>query len=231
MPRVTTQLPSEFQVSARAHPAFAHTHTHAHLQAPPRVPRWYIENVEEELDAPNEFFHDVQNSRLLLILNGTGPPSDVEVPALTELVLLTGTQANPVTNVTFSGLTFTGQRPTYLEPHGHPSGGDWGLERLGAVRLAGTTSVTITDCLFHTVDGNAVFLDGFNRNATITLTEFVGVGASAIALWGYDDKGDGTSGDQPRFTTVTQTICHELGIYQKQVHSAHPHCFLGGRLL
>ena len=39
--------------------------------------------------------------------------------------------------VALCGLTLTGQRPTYLEPHGTPSGGDWGLERLGALRLKG----------------------------------------------------------------------------------------------
>ena len=47
---------------------------------------------------------------------------------------------------------------------GLPSGGDWGLERLGAVRLQGTESVTITGCLFTTLDGNAVFLDGYVDN-------------------------------------------------------------------
>mmetsp|Transcript_4480 Transcript_4480/g.11420 ORF Transcript_4480/g.11420 Transcript_4480/m.11420 type:complete len:899 (+) Transcript_4480:19-2715(+) len=181
------------------------------------VAEWYIENVEEELDAPNEFFHDVVNSRLLLIYNGTGaPPAEVEVPLLTELILLKGTQEAPVKNVSIAGITFTGQKPTYLEPHGHPSGGDWGLERVGAIRLNGTEGVTIDRCLFTRLDGNAIFLDGYSRNATISKSEFTSLGCSAIALWGYEDKGYGTAGNQPRYTAVTENVCHELGIYQKQ---------------
>eukprot|EP00035_Acanthoeca_spectabilis_P012614 m.227837 g.227837 ORF g.227837 m.227837 type:complete len:815 (+) comp15667_c0_seq10:79-2523(+) len=181
------------------------------------VAEWYIENVYEELDAPNEFFHDVEGGRLLYIVNGSGaPPAQIEVPILNELVILNGSQSSPVERVSISGITFTGQRPTYLEPHGLPSGGDWGLERLGAIRLFGTESTSIVGCYFHTLDGNAVFLDGYTRNTTISGNEFVNLGASGIALWGYDDQGDGTSGDQPRFTTVTQNICHEIGIYQKQ---------------
>eukprot|EP00041_Stephanoeca_diplocostata_P018365 m.384320 g.384320 ORF g.384320 m.384320 type:complete len:858 (+) comp20990_c0_seq2:333-2906(+) len=182
------------------------------------VAEWYIENVEEELDFPNEFYHDAANNRLLYISNVTGqsPPSSVEVPALTELIIFNGTRTSPTVNVSISGIEFTGQRPTYMEPHGHPSGGDWGLERLGAVRLRNTENVTISDCLFDKLDGNAIFLDGYNRHATITHNEFVSLGASAIALWGYETRGYGTDGNQPRFTVVTENICHEIGIYQKQ---------------
>lgn len=52
-----------------------------------------------------------------------------------------------------------------MDPHGLPSGGDWGLERLGAIRLNGTEDIAITDSLFHKLDGNAIFVDGYNRRA------------------------------------------------------------------
>ena len=43
----------------------------------------------EELDAPNEFFYDKAKSELYLYYNGTGaPPSSVEVPMLSELVVV-----------------------------------------------------------------------------------------------------------------------------------------------
>ena len=128
------------------------------------------------------------------------------MPQLTELLLLNGTQQRPVRNITVSGISFTGQRPTYVEPHGLPSGGDWGLERLGAIRLAGTTGVNITGSLFHTLDDNALFLDGFNRDTTVASNEFTGLGASAIALWGYEQRGYGTDGSQPRHTLVTKNV-------------------------
>ena len=50
---------------------------------------WFVENVMEELDAPNEFFFDKASSSLYLYYNGTGaPPSSVEVPMLAELVVV-----------------------------------------------------------------------------------------------------------------------------------------------
>jgi len=88
------------------------------------VAEWYISGLIEELDAANEYFYDRDAGKLYLCFNGTGvPPSTVEMPGLNELVVLKGTQANPVANVTITGLTFTGQRPTFMEPHGLPSGG------------------------------------------------------------------------------------------------------------
>ena len=88
---------------------------------------WFVENVIEELDAPNEFYFDKTSKELYLYYNGTGtPPSTVEVPQLAELIVIQGTKQttaaiageDPVSNVTFEGITFTGQRPTYMEPHG-----------------------------------------------------------------------------------------------------------------
>eukprot|EP00040_Diaphanoeca_grandis_P028572 m.165768 g.165768 ORF g.165768 m.165768 type:complete len:822 (+) comp31396_c0_seq1:19-2484(+) len=181
------------------------------------VAEWFISGVLEELDYANEFYYDGVNGKLHLVYNGSGtPPSTIELPALAELILFEGTQSTPVVNVEITGLNFTGTRPTYLEPHGLPSGGDWGLERMGAIRLAGTKSVSITNNVFTTLDGNAIFLDGFNRETLISHNEFYFLGASAIALWGYDNKGYDADGNQPRFTNVSNNFCHEIGIYQKQ---------------
>jgi len=203
---------------------------------------WFIENLEEELDAPNEvslqlllrlllaaaaaaatdhnppqFFFDKSSSTLYLFFNGTGtPPPSVEVPALAELVFLNGGQANPVEGVEISGVTLTGTRPTYLEPHGLPSAGDWGMERLAAIRAKGSKNLSVTDCLFQRLDGNALMLDGYNRHAELSSNEFFLIGNSAVVLWGYEHYGDGTGGEQPRLSTVNNNFCHEIGIYQKQ---------------
>lgn len=135
---------------------------------PPTAPK-----VFEELDAPNEFFFDRQTSSLYLYYNGTGaPPASVEVPALNELIVLQGSADDPVANLSLSGLTFTGQRPTYLEPHGLPSGGDWGMTRLAAVRAKGTFGFSVRNCTFQRLDGNAVLLDGYNRAASIQQVRF-----------------------------------------------------------
>ena len=43
-----------------------------------------------------------------------------------------------VTPSTITGVTLRDTRLTYLDPHGMPSGGDWALQRSGAVFLQGT---------------------------------------------------------------------------------------------
>ena len=93
---------------------------------------WFIENLIEELDAPGEFYYDQKSHKLYLFYNGTGaPPEDTDfvVPQLRTLVNMTGTQWDPVQDITFRGITFRSSRYTYMDPHGVPGGGDWALER------------------------------------------------------------------------------------------------------
>jgi len=178
---------------------------------------WFVENIEEELDSANEFWFDAATSTLYLFYNGTGiPPPSVEVPILNELISLQGGLDAPVEKVVIHDVMFTGTRPAYLEPHGTPSAGDWGMTRLAAIHAKGTKGLDINSCHFDRLDGNAILLDGYNRNASITDNEFALLGASGIVLWGYEHYGDGTGGEQPRMTSVMSNFCHEIGIYQKQ---------------
>jgi len=106
-----------------------------------------------------------------------------------------------------------------MEPRSNPSGGDWALERSGALMLSGTRNVTISSCTLTSLDSNAIFLSGYNRNATIAENSFFGLGQSAIASWGELDGGptnQGLLGDFPRYTSVLRNWCHDIGLLQKQ---------------
>jgi hypothetical protein len=103
-----------------------------------------------------------------------------------------------------------------MEPRGQPSGGDWALERLGVLLLEGTEDVAVSECLFTRIDGNAIFLSGYNRRAVVARNEFVWLGQNAVASWGRTDEWDGTGGQQPRHTTLYGNLAHEIGNYQKQ---------------
>lgn len=194
----------------------------------------YIENVFEELDAPSEWFFD--GTTLYLFYNatpGTPPPSDGSIhftpPGNKHLFNITGTQANPVRDVSIIGLGLRDTAYTYMDPHGIPSGGDWTLERSAVVFLEGTERVRLSGCVFERVDGNAVLLSAYNRNASITMNEFSWIGATAVALWGNTEStpgadsalpegygADGTAGNQPRHTVVAYNLCRELGVWEKQ---------------
>ena len=92
------------------------------------------------------------------------------------MVEVVGTQARPIVNVTITGLTFTANRPTFMEPRTNPSGGDWALERMGAVFIEGTEGVLVTGNVFEKLDSNAVFLSGYNYKSTISYNTFQWLG-------------------------------------------------------
>lgn len=156
------------------------------LCTPPPFPP---ENVLDELDAPGEFFYDLSAKKLYLWANGTVgvAPTDVVVPQLTVLINAVGTQALPVEGVEFAGITFRDTAPNFMGPHGTPSGGDWAVGRSGAIFFEGTVGATLKGNLFTSLDGNAVFVSGYARNASIVNNEFLGIGETAISQWGYTD--------------------------------------------
>ena len=189
---------------------------------------FYIENVMEELDYPNEWFFDEGTKTLYFYYNasgGTKPPDDTlyVIPSLKILINVTASQDKPTTGISISGVNFRDTAYTYMDPHGMPSGGDWALERTGALFLEGTENTLIENCIFERLDGNGIMISGYNRNATILKNEFVWIGSTAIALWGYtkgadiDGMGwDGTDGNQPRMSNILYNFAHELGIWEKQ---------------
>ncbi len=137
---------------------------------------------------------------------------------------MNASQSAPVKNVTLSGLGFRDAAPTYMEPHAVPSGGDWALERRGAVELEGTEGFSVTGCQFQRNDGNGIMLSGYHRGAAVTDSHFAFTGGTAVAVWGRTDElsdngvhgYDATGGDIPVGTLVKNNIMRECGIWEKQ---------------
>ena len=125
-----------------------------------------------------------------------------ELTMLKTLFSVMASQDMPAKNVNFKGIKFHDTAYTYMDPHGMPSGGDWALQRMGALFFEGTENVLVQECIFERLDGNAIMISGYNRNATIYKNEFLWIGDTAIAQWGYTSgsaaKGmgpDGTDGN------------------------------------
>lgn len=208
---------------------------------------WNVENVFEELDSPNEWYYDENAEKLYWYYNSTKsgtPPNEnlrVEATQLQELIIIRATEGesdgNMVTNVNIDGIKFTGAALSYLEPHGLPSdgGGDWALARSAAIILEKTSNVSIENCLFERLDGNAILISGYNRHATIKKNEFHWIGENGVLSWGYTSdfpqhkvtprkvpipKGQGpdaTDGNHPQYTLLDSNFFHEIGHFQKQV--------------
>jgi hypothetical protein len=192
---------------------------------------WYIENVLEELDAPGEFYFDKAAGKLYFYYNSssptTPPPSDGSIVAIPEgawgIFNVTATQDAPITGLTFQGLGFRDTANVMFAPHSIPSGGDWSLARLAALQLEGTEGATVDACRFERLDGMAVLLSGYNRNAVISRNVFKWIGDSAIVAWGRtkgdptgQDGWDGTDGNQPRYNVIEYNFASEVGVWEKQ---------------
>jgi hypothetical protein len=195
---------------------------------------WFIENAKALLDAPNEYYVEVSAADAALgaagaaVLyywpNGTastksGAPSrDVTLVAtqLKTLISINASMGSPIRDVTIEGVTFRDAADVAMEPWGVPSGGDWGLHRGGAIFIEGCENCVVTECTFTRLDGNAVFLSGYTRGATVADSTFEWLGHSAVAAWGYTDEDDGTGGQQPRGSEIVRNYVREIGLIQKQ---------------
>lgn len=175
------------------------------------------------MDSPSEWFFDPTTNKLYIWYNdtsGTPPPTSTTFVATQhkELIGIRGSQGTPVKDITIRGIGFRDAARTFMEPWAPPSGGDWALYRGAAVFVEGAEDIVIEQNVFKRVDGNAVLLSGYTRDVVIDSNEFTYLGDSAMAAWGRTtEDGDGTGGEQPRRTTVSNNYAHELGIVQLQV--------------
>ena len=202
--------------------------------------QWWIENVLEELDEAGEWYFDKKTRLLYYGFNHTNTPpiSTNWVATKTEVLFnVTGTsQSLPVRGITIRGLELRDTSYTYIGTgkaavHGMPSGGDWGLQRSGAILIENSEDVVVDGNFFTRIDGNGISLNNYNRRAVFSNNDFSWVGDSAMASWGstgycinancsnkidYPSGPDGRGGNQPRYTNVTGNLVREVGIWQKQ---------------
>ena len=89
---------------------------------------------------PGEYWFNQSDRSLLYVANESTPPtgSVFEHARVKQLFTVKGTQDKPATDISFSGLSFTGTLSVFLDPHGVPSGGDWSLQRSAALFFEGT---------------------------------------------------------------------------------------------
>ncbi len=175
---------------------------------------WYVENIFEELDSPNEWYLDDTTMKLYYFPNGSLPSEGVGT-VLDQLIFFQGSQQDPLYNITLHNLTFAHSATTFLKSYEVPSAGDWAIHRGGALTVEGVDGFLLQNCLFDAPGGNAVVLSNYVRNAVIEGNEFVYTGDSAILAIGSSNLIDGTNGNQPRGTKIIGNVAREIGIYGK----------------
>ncbi len=148
----------------------------------------FVENVREELDAPNEWYYDATEHTLYYKpANGQQPSGNIAYASAKELIALKGSKERPLRNVTVRGLTFTGNARTFMLTKEPLLRSDWTIYRGGAVLIEGAENAAVTNCVFDEVGGNAVFVNNYNRNVRVDSNLIYRAGASGIAFVGNPD--------------------------------------------
>jgi len=198
----------------------------------------FVENIFEELDAPNEWWLDKSKHILYYFpkKNINLNTAVIEVSRLKNSIELHGTFDNPVRNVKLMGLNFIHNERSFMETKEPLLRSDWTIYRGGAVLFEGTESCNISDCNFIGIGGNAIMLSNYNKHDTISGCEISYIGANAICFVGdtksvrspsfnYDnyipyDQLDKTPGSQtnnyPQECLADNNLLHNLGEIEKQ---------------
>ncbi len=171
-----------------------------------------IENVFEELDAPGEWFFDQKKGMLYFFppeyVNLEQKPTIEAVFDVQNIISIYGkhdshtteftveggnglTQkietsaiVQPVQHIKFQGIEFTGTARTFMETKESLLRSDWTIFRGGAIHIKGAEDISISNCRFQRLGGNAVFVDGYNRNVAISSSLFEENGASDVCFVG-----------------------------------------------
>jgi len=149
----------------------------------------YVENIFEELDAPDEWFLDAKTHTLYYY-----PPegldlakATVETVRLRSLIELRGDEEHPVRFVSFDGITFRHAARTFMDNKEPLLRSDWTIYRGGALFFSGTEDCAVLNCNLDQVGGNAIFVNDYNRRLTIRGCYIPEAGANGVAFVGDPD--------------------------------------------
>ncbi|QQT25526.1 PDZ domain-containing protein [Sphingobacterium spiritivorum] len=199
----------------------------------------YVENVFEELDAPNEWYLEEKTSTLYYYAaNGKNPQQQkLEAPVLENIISISGSKAKPVHDIHVKGIHFVHTTPTFMKTDEPLLRSDWTIYRQGAVRIANAERCQISGSDFYDLGGNAVFVSNYNRDVVISDNLIERIGASAISFVGNPDavrspafryekfvpeadmdtiKGP-KSDDYPLNCEASNNLIRHIGLIEKQV--------------
>ena len=147
---------------------------------------FFVENIFEELDQPGEWYFDRLTKKLFYypLPEESLSQITVEVAVLKDLVQIIGTKDSPVSFVNLKGLKFKHAKTTFMEKYEPMSRGDWAIHRGGTVFMENTQNMSVEDCGFEYLGGNAIFVSKFNRQASIKGCNFQHIGESAVCFVG-----------------------------------------------
>jgi len=197
-----------------------------------------VENIFEELDAPEEWFHNQETQTLYYKPESAKDLANakIEVVRLKQLVDFQGSIKKPVKHITLQGFVLKHAARTFMETKEPMVRSDWTIFRGGAFMLTGTEDIQILDCEFDQVGGNAIFVNNYNRRTLIKSNYIHHTGASGVCFVGdpnalrdplfeYGEKNDASKVDKtpgpktenyPSLGIVEDCLIHNIGTVERQ---------------
>lgn len=152
--------------------------------------RYWIENVPDALDAPDEWFLDRATGELrYLVPTGLDPnAAEVVAPRLTEIVRVQGDAGarKPVDGVAFRGLTFA--HTDYEMPAGGMISPQAAVPVRGAFRVEHAVGGVIEDCRFENLGGYALDLGRGAQRWRVSRCEITGIGGGGVRIGEPGDR-------------------------------------------
>lgn len=179
---------------------------------------YFIENIAEELDMPGEWHYNAPVKMLSYM-----PPANVDmnaatadVPVLTSLIQIHGTDKDPVRNLAFIGIEFYATAPNYFDTFEQLGSSDWATTHSAAFQIEGAEQITIANCRFQGIGGNAILMENYNRRHTIFGNDFQEVGNNAIYVMGNSRQLAGTQKNYPADISIINNRMSHIGkkVYQ-----------------
>jgi len=208
---------------------------------------FYLTNARELLDTPGEWYLDTKEQRLYYMpLPGEDMrTAEVEVPALETLLKVEGTPDEPVSYITFKGITF--RHATWLRPSimGHAPlqagmymieaykikpqlsrrNGDHRLDNQGwvgrpaaAVEVNAAEWVQFKNCTFEHCASTALDYHTFIKEGRIDDCTFRDIGGSAILAGTFGPEGH--EAHLPYTPSDMRSICTGLQILNNRIDDA-----------
>ncbi len=200
----------------------------------------YVENIFEELDVEKEWYLDRKKS-ILYFKPEKGielKNANVEVAYLENFIKVIGTEDKPVQYLSFDGFHFNRTIRTFMKCKDKLMRSDWTIYRSGAIFFEGTEHCVIENCEFSQIGGNAVFMNSYNRNSSVTGCHIHDIGANAICFVGdtsavrnpkfvpygppvsnqeLDLIPDPKNNQYPAYCVADNNLIHDFGKVEKQV--------------
>ena len=152
--------------------------------------RYYVENTEDSLDAPGEWFLDRASGtvRYYPLLNEDMRTAEVIAPRLTELFVLKGDLPGqkPVRNVILRGLTFS--HTDWIMPEDGYTDSQAAVRVPGHLRAEGAVDCAVEQCVFQHLGGYAIEFGRACQSNHVVGNTIFDVGAGGVRLGVPDER-------------------------------------------